>query len=100
MNKRLLILLAAVAAVVALAGGCSSEPCLEAADKLERCLERLDCRDQDPISISKCRTAVDEGNAAVELFRETTCAAQLKDKAEEINRCPIDQVDFCNCFVL
>lgn len=91
--------LAALAACIALLlAACSSAPCEEAASKLERCLERLDCRDADPMEIHKCTTAETEGAKAVDQFRSLPCTAQLLDKAEEVNACPIDQLPYCNCW--
>ena len=87
--------------VAAAASACDSEPCEEAAAKLERCLKRLDnCRDADPMDRPKCTTALEEGTKAVDDFRSLPCAAQLSDKAEEINSCPVEQMPFCNCFAL
>lgn len=96
--SRTLVVLSTVAALPLAA--CSSAPCEEAADKLERCLARVDCRDADPMEMSKCTNAVSEGTKAVEQLRSLPCTAQLRDKADEVNRCPIEQLPFCNCWAI
>ena len=90
-------LIVLVAATAAGSVGCDSAPCEQAADKIEQCLQRLDCRDADPQDISKCRTAEQKGNDALPKLRDLPCTLQLRDIAHQINDCPISQVKFCNC---
>ena len=80
--------------------GCSSEPCDEAADKMRTCLQQLDCRDVDPLNKSKCDRAKRDGEKFLSDIDGVPCAAELEDRAEQINRCPISpaQPVFCGCF--
>jgi len=87
-----------VLGLAALGGpGCDSAPCMEAADKIQSCLDQLDCRDVDPTDFSKCNTAQTKGRDALNQLRSAPCTLDVKDIAEQINSCPITQVPFCNC---
>ncbi|MCA9665081.1 MAG: hypothetical protein KC503_05815 [Myxococcales bacterium] len=88
----------AVLGLAALGGpGCDSAPCMEAADKIQSCIDQLDCRDADPTDFARCNTARTKGQDALNQLRSAPCALDVKNIAEQINNCPISQVEFCNC---
>ena len=79
------------------ATACDSEPCEEAADKLQACLSAIDCRGQGADPTQPSCTQAQRVQQRVDQLRDAPCAAEIREFADQINKCSLDPGDFCAC---
>jgi hypothetical protein len=76
---------------------CDSQPCDEAQQKLESCVEKVNCNTADPMEIDTCRKAVQQAEDLLKEMEGAPCVLEIKDRAENYANCPVDPVTYCQC---
>jgi hypothetical protein len=91
MNARIWL----VAGLAAGAAGCGGKVCDEAWDKLNACIQKLDCNKLGPLDRPKCEQARKQWAAIDETGFKAACSANSAE-AEKIVACSLDPRT-CQC---
>lgn len=76
---------------------CSSDACGDAIDKVQTCLDALNCNNVDALSRTACLSAQTRMQSAINDFENVVCTAEIETLAEEINSCALSPESFCVC---
>jgi hypothetical protein len=77
--------------------GCSDAACDEAVEKMQSCLDQLDCNNVDPLQRTQCTSAKSQGQQAINTMDGVPCIDAASNLADQINKCSPSPATFCRC---
>jgi hypothetical protein len=87
--------LASILITVALLASCGSDVCRQASDKVQACIDKIDCRKTDPLEKQSCEQRKKALQQSAGL-PDVACTGDIKTRADQIMLCDLNP-QTCEC---